>query len=308
MTHTITDLHTSSGLALRLRLACGLILVALVAPDAAFGQATVKPPEGFTPLFNGTDLSGWRGRPHYDPRKEAEGSPEERSKRQQDWNADLAAHWKVENGVIINDGKGVYLTTPADYGDFELLVDWMFPVACGDSGIYLRGNPQVQIWDPDCERDNKHGNQKGSGGLWNNPGDSPARFPLVKADKPIGQWNTFRIRMQGDRVNVVLNDKVVVDNQPLANFFAKGEPLPARGPIQIQTHGAPMHVRNVFIRELPAASSSGGSATGGFTAGAATESLSAQGAPDDTAHRQGEGPGWRDLGEKDFVNEIGRAS
>jgi hypothetical protein len=214
---------------------------------------SAKPPEGFTSLFNGTDLAGWRGRPHLDPRKEAEGNPEERSKRQQEWNADMASHWTVQEGVIVSDGHGVFLTTARDYGDIELLIEWMLPAPCADSGIYLRANPQVQIWDPDCERDFKHGNQKGSGGLWNSPADSPGKFPLVKADRPTGQWNATRIRMQGDRVTVVLNDQLVVDHQPLPNYFAKGEPLPARGPIQIQTHGAPMHVRNVFIRELPAA-------------------------------------------------------
>jgi len=275
------------------------VVLALVAGSAAT-QAPAQPPTppataapaGFTALFNGGDLAGWRGRPHVDPRKEAEGTAEERAARQQGWNADLAAHWKVENGVIVNDGKGVYLTTDRDYGDFELDLEWMFPEACGDSGIYLRGNPQVQIWDPDCERDRKHGNDKGSGGLWNNPAESAGRFPLVKADRPIGQWNRFRIRMQGDRVNVVLNDQVVVADAALANYFAKGEPLPARGPIQIQTHGAPMHVRNVFIRELAAAASTGPAPAGGA-------------ADAESAHRQGVGPGWRDLGEKDFVDVNG---
>ena len=232
------------------RLVPMLMLVAgsLLAGDARAAQ----PPDGFLSLFNGTDLAGWRGRPHLDPRKEADGTPDEQAKRQQEWNADMASHWRVENGVIVSDGHGVFLTTIRDYADIELLIEWMLPAPCADSGIYLRGNPQVQIWDPDCERDFKHGNQKGSGGLWNNPADSPGKFPLVKADRPTGQWNTTRIRMQGDRVTVVLNEQVVVDHQPLANYFAKGEPLPARGPIQIQTHGAPMHVRNVFIRELPA--------------------------------------------------------
>ncbi len=235
-----------------------------------------EPPAGFTPLFNGKDFAGWRGRPHFDPAKDAEGTPEEQAKRRAEWNADMATHWKVENGVIVSDGHGVFLTTDRDYADFELYVEWMFPAPCGDSGIYLRGNPQVQLWDPACERDFKHGCQKGSGGLWNNPAGAEGKDPLVKADKPIGEWNTTHIRMQGDRVSVVLNDQLVVDNQPLPNYFSKGAtPLPDRGPIQIQTHGAPMHVRNVFIREL--------------------------------GTLDGSGPGWRDLGEADFVNVNGAA-
>jgi len=243
-------------------------LVATAASVAVAQPAVV--PAGWTALFNGRDLAGWRGRPHFDPAKEAEGTPEERTKRQAEWDADMRQHWKVENGVIVSDGHGVFLTTDRDFGDCELVLEWMLPAACADSGIYLRGNPQVQIWDPACERDFKHGCEKGSGGLWNNPTDAPGKWPLVKADKPIGEWNTTRITMKGDRVTVVLNGQVVVNDAPLANYFQKGQPLPARGPIQIQTHGAPMHVRNVFVRDL------------------GTFDLSA--------------PGWRDIGEADFTN------
>lgn len=219
---------------------------------ALAGSALAEaPPEGFASLFNGADLAGWRGRPHADPREESKGSEAERADRQKKWDADMAAHWKVEDGIIVNDGHGVFLTTARDYGNFELLLDWKLVDPCGDSGIYLRANPQVQIWDPACERDVEHGCQKGSGGLWNNPGDSPGRFPKVKADEPIGEWNTTKIVMQGDLVTVTLNGEVVVEDCPLANFFEKGKPLPEKGPIQIQTHGGRMHVRNVFIRELP---------------------------------------------------------
>ena len=226
-------------------------------------------PPGFVSLFNGRDLTGWRGRPHQDPREDASGTAAEQMAKRQAYDHDMAAHWKVEKGEIVSDGQGVFLTTARDYGDCELLIEWMLPASCADSGIYLRGNPQVQIWDPDCERDFKHGCQKGSCGLWNNPAESAGKFPLEKADKPTGEWNATRIRMQQDRVTVVLNEKLVVDNQPLANFFEKDKPLPATGPIQIQTHGAPMHVRNIFIREL--------------------------------STLDGSGPGWRDLGESDFV-------
>ena len=231
-------------------LGIGRVLLQLTFLLLAASPSAAAPPAGYTALFNGRDLAGWRGRPHLDPAKDAEGAPADRAKRQADWNADLASHWKVEGGVIVNDGQGVYLTTDRDYGDFELLVEWMLPAPCADSGIYLRANPQVQIWDPTCERDFIHGCQKGSGGLWNNSGDSPGRFPLVRADRPIGEWNATRVLMRGERVTVELNGQLVVDEQPLANFFQKGQPLPARGPIQIQTHGAPMHVRAVFVRDI----------------------------------------------------------
>jgi hypothetical protein len=231
-----------------------LVLASLLLAAAAVAD---EPPQGFRALFNGRDLAGWRGRPQLDPQKEAATPADERSRLQEEWNRDLAMHWSVTDGVIANDGKGVYLTTDRDYGDFEFLLDWRLPEPCVDSGVYLRGIPQVQIWDPACERDLKHGCEKGSGGLWNNPAASPehapARFPLVKADKPVGEWNTMKITMRGEKVSVVLNGKTVVDDQPMANLFHRGEPLPERGPIQIQVHGAPIHVRNLFIRELPAA-------------------------------------------------------
>jgi hypothetical protein len=219
-----------------------LVVTAVAAADG--------PPAGFTALFNGTDLSGWRGRPHLDPRQEAEGSEAERAERQKAWDEDLATHWSVADGIIVNDGSGVFLTTARDYRDFELLVDWKLLDPCADSGIYLRANPQVQIWDPGCEKVFKHGCQKGSGGLWNNAADSPGKFPRVKADRPIGEWNSTRIVMRGDRVTVTLNGELVVEDCPLANYFEKGAALPEQGPIQIQTHGGRMHVRNVFIREL----------------------------------------------------------
>ena len=229
---------------------CLLLLVFVSIGRAEPTAGGTPPPEGFVPLFNGKDLAGWRGRPHFDPRKEIEGTPEERQARQEKWDADLASHWRVEGGVIVSDGEGVFLTTETDYGDVELLIDWMLPAACADSGIYLRANPQVQIWDPDCQRDFKHGCDKGSGGLWNNPADSPGKFPLVRADNPIGEWNTMRVRMVDHRVTVELNGQIVVEDSPLANYFEPGASLPSQGPIQIQTHGAPMHVRNIFVRKL----------------------------------------------------------
>ena len=92
---------------------------------------------------------------------------------------------------------------------------------------------------------------KGSGGLFNNPKGSPGQLPLVHADNAFGEWNSFVITMIGDKVTVVYNDKLVVDQAPLVNYFAKDQPLPATGPIQLQTHGGEIRWRNVFLREIP---------------------------------------------------------
>jgi hypothetical protein len=214
-----------------------------------------EPPKGFTALFNGKDLDGWYGWGTKEPREQLAMTPEQLAEMKKKSMEDVNAHWRVENGELVNDGKGLYLTTDKNYGDVEFLVDYkMLPL--GDSGIYLRGVPQVQIWDYTEEKKFPIGANLGSGGLWNNEKGSPGKDPLVKADKPFGEWNRFRIVMVGSRVSVWLNEKLVVDHAILENYFDKKKPadqrLPilARGPIQLQTHGSEIRWRNVFVREI----------------------------------------------------------
>ena len=128
-------------------------------PSAAAPQ-TAKPPKGFTSLFDGKDLTGWRGRqPNYDPAAEAKLSKEELAAKQAEWNTARDAHWKVDTakGEIVSDGQSPHLATAKDYGDFEFYVDWLMVSPNGDSGVYLRGYPQVQVWDPDNPREVKNG-------------------------------------------------------------------------------------------------------------------------------------------------------
>ena len=167
-------------------------------------------------------------------------SPEQLAKAQADADKKIRAHWKVEDGVLVFDGHGSHLCTAKDYGDFVLLVDWKIE-AKGDSGIYLRGSPQVQIWDPAQW-------PEGSGGLYNN--QKNPRKPLKKADKPVGQWNTFRIKMVGERVTVHLNDVLVVDNVVMENYWERDKPIYSRGQIELQSHGSTLYFRNVFIKPL----------------------------------------------------------
>jgi hypothetical protein len=205
-----------------------------------------KAPKDFTLLFNGKNLDGWQGLIALPKRAKFKG--EELAKKQQEANEKMVKHWTVKDGVIHYDGKNDNLQSAKDYGNFELWVDWMIGKK-GDSGIYLRGNPQVQIWDSD-NTPGARGLDKGSGsgGLWNNK-KSPNR-PLKKADKPVGQWNTFHIIMKGDNVTVFLNGELVVDDAPLANYWEKGKPLPAAGPIELQHHGDKLWFKNVYIKEL----------------------------------------------------------
>ena len=236
-----------------------LYLVVLLVVAASCGRAA--PPAGFTSLFNGTDLAGWRGGDTYDHRKLMALPVAERDALVAKWTASLTAlkdgkpHWSVDAGELLNDGLGGYATTVRDYGDFELLVDWKITTGT-DSGLYLRGVPQVQIWDPAMPDPKGHGAAKGSGGLWNNAKTSPGRDPLVRADRPVGEWNRFRVIMVGSRVSIWLNDQPVVDHVILENFYDKNlppaqrRPIPARGPIQLQTHGGETRWRNLYIREI----------------------------------------------------------
>lgn len=212
----------------------------------------VKPPKGFTALFNGQDMNGWHGMPHFDPRQLAAMSDSDYKSKIDEWTADAKQHWKVENQELVNDGNGAYLTTDRDYGDMELLIEYK-TVALADSGIYLRANPQVQIWDY-TEKGGKWniGADKGSGGLWNNSPGTPGKDPLVLADKPFGEWNKLRILQVGSRTTIHLNDKLVVSNAIMENFWDRAAPLFAKGPIQLQTHGGEIRWRNIFIRELSA--------------------------------------------------------
>ncbi|MBI5768231.1 MAG: DUF1080 domain-containing protein [Verrucomicrobia bacterium] len=217
-------------------------------------SAAINPPAGFTALYNGRDLAGWRGGDTFDHRAWLAMPEAERAKKDAEWTADMRAHWRAEGDELVNDGKGKYATTVKDYGDFELLVDYK-TVPLADSGIYLRGCPQVQIWDSTNQKEFKNGADKGSGGLWNNSARAPGKDPLVKADKAFGEWNRFRILMVGARVSVWLNERLVVDHAILENYYDKARkiPVPARGPIQLQTHGGEIRWRNVYLREIGAA-------------------------------------------------------
>ncbi len=202
----------------------GLLLGLSLAAARAGDGGTKKPPPGFTSLFDGKDLSDWKV-------DEAQ-----------------AKAWKVEDGTIHYTGKGGRnLATKKNYKDFELWVDWKITPK-GDSGIYLRGQPQVQIWDSEVLAGGlAEDKDKGSGGLWNNPKGSPGKVPLVNADRKPGEWNTFYIKMVGSKVTIKLNDKLVVDN---AEFLPLGKKCPPEGPIELQVHGTPLWFRNVFVKEL----------------------------------------------------------
>ncbi len=200
---------------------------------------------GFVSLFNGKDLSGW---------KALVGNPISRSKMtstqledaQNKTNEKTKGDWIVKDGLLIFTGHGDNLATTNQYGDVEMYVDWKITEK-GDAGIYLRGSPQVQIWDTSRR---EVGAQVGSGGLYNN--EKNPKNPLVVADNKIGEWNQFHIIMKGEKVTVYLNGQLVTDNVTLENYWDRKQPIFAKEQLELQAHGTYVAYRNIYLRELSA--------------------------------------------------------
>jgi HEAT repeat protein len=199
--------------------------------------------KGFVSIFNGKNLDGWQGLVG-NPVSRAKMSKEELSKKQEEANKKMTETWSVRDNTIVFNGKGANLCTIKDYGDFEMIVDWRITKE-GDSGIYLRGTPQVQIWDTTRV---EVGAQVGSGGLYNNQKNESK--PLKVADNPIGEWNTFRITMIGEKVTVFLNGDLVVDNVTMENYWDRSIPIFEKGAIELQAHGTDLAFRDIFVRDI----------------------------------------------------------
>ena len=213
---------------------------------------------GFESIFNGKDLSGWQGLA-IDPKQKESLSPEELQILQDTADAKVSKNWSVKDKSIVFNGDGSNLCSIKEYGDFEMVVDWRI-TRKGDSGIYLRGSPQIQIWDT-ARVD--AGAQVGSGGLYNNQVHESK--PLVVADNPVGDWNTFHITMIGEKVTVYLNGQLVVDNVVMENYWDRAFPIYPAGSIELQAHGTDLAFRDIYVRELEASNVlSGEEASEGF--------------------------------------------
>jgi hypothetical protein len=212
-----------------------LLALAVTATADADDAPLNTPPEGFVALFNGEDLSGWKGLVESPPKRAAL-TPEQLADAQKASDAKMREHWSIVDGSLKFDGHGHSLCTVKDYANFEMYVDCKIEPK-GDSGIYLRGSPQVQIWDDPV----------GSGGLYNNQ-NHPSK-PLAVADNPVGEWSTFYIKMVGDHVTVKLNGTLVVDTV-MENYWERDKPIYASGQIELQSHGSILYFRNVYVRQL----------------------------------------------------------
>ena len=219
--------------------------------DAVCPCSVKKCPAGFTALFDGKPeqlIANWKGvttREKFDnPIVRQAAKPAKRADMQKFADEHMVKHWSVRNGVLFFDGfRGGYsLATKKDYKDFEMFVDWRILSVTGDSGLYLRGSPQVQIWDAHNQW------HIGSGGLYNNK-KNPDKA-LTIADNLVGSWNTFRVKMVGEKVWVWLNGQLVVDNTTLENYWDRSRPIFPVEQIELQCHGDPVEFRNIFIKEL----------------------------------------------------------
>jgi hypothetical protein len=202
-----------------------------------------KAPNGFQALFNGKNLDGWKGLVG-SPITRAKLSSEVLAEKTKAATEEAKRHWTATDGMIAYDGKNDSLCTARDFKDFELHVDWKIGPG-GDSGIYLRGSPQVQIWDTLLTR---VGAEVGSGGLYNNQ-KNPSK-PRVVADNPVGEWNHFVILMVGERVTIYLNHQLVAQNVVLENYWDRTQPIFASGQIELQHHGNPIFFKNIYLREI----------------------------------------------------------
>ncbi len=206
--------------------------------------------EGFVSIFNGRDLTGWKGLVE-DPITRSKMKPAQMAKAQIKANEQMTNDWIVEDGSLVYVGTGFdNLCTQKQYADFEMYVDWRLDPNGEepDAGIYLRGAPQVQIWD--TARVNV-GAQVGSGGLYNNQVNRST--PLTVADNKLGQWNTFYIRMVGDRVTVRLNGVLVTDDIIMENYWDRSRPIFPIEQLELQAHGSRAYFRNIYVRELKSA-------------------------------------------------------
>lgn len=179
--------------------------------------------EGFKPLFNGTNLDGWKLR-----------------------NKDGKASWSVQNGNLVNsfgkDEHGTDLVSAEKFKDFVIRYEYQVPKG-SNSGLYLRGRHEIQITD---DGDRKAGAPGSNGGLYN------TAAPVILASRKAGDWQEVEARIEKNLVTVYLNgvkihDKVVADKATGGELDAN---LNDAGPIMLQgDHGA-VAFRNIRIKKL----------------------------------------------------------
>lgn len=214
-------------------------LVAAIALSATLrADDAAKPPEGFTAIFNGKDLDGWKVI---------------NSKNKDAWAAE-------EGHIVCKSGGGGFLVTEKEYGDFEFRCEYKWSKEGGNSGVGLRippagGDPayvgmEIQLIDDEnWEKVHKFklADYQHTGSIYD---VQPAK---LQANKPIGEWNAVRIVCQGRKVTIEQNGKELV-NANLDDFEKKFEKHPGlkreKGHLGFQSYNIKVEFRNVFVKEL----------------------------------------------------------
>lgn len=197
------------------------------------------PPADAIVLFDGTDLSQWRG----------EGGGR--------------AAWEVKDGVATVNGSGS-IVTKQPFGDCQLHIDWATPAVVsgegqgrGNSGVIFQGRYELQILDSYQNRTYFNGQ---AGALYSQSA------PLVNVSRKPGEWQSYDVIFHAPRFDengkllkvgtiTVLHNGVLVQDHveirgPTAQQPPKYEPHPLKQPLVLQDHGNPIRFRNIWIREL----------------------------------------------------------
>ena len=224
-----------------------IAILALVAILGAGASALAQPAAatsdaGWTTLFDGKSLAGWRAFKSETP----------------------PPGWEVKDGILVHSGKGGDLMTVREFGSFELELDFKIAVG-GNSGIMYRvvtdgdapywSGPEYQILDNERHRDAKNGPDRLTGANYD------LIAPSAAASKPAGEWNTAKIVVRGSRVEHWLNGTKVVEyefgspewTRLVSENKFKAWPIygkAARGHIVLQDHGDVVEFRNIRIKDL----------------------------------------------------------
>jgi hypothetical protein len=222
-------------------IAASVLLLSLAPADAVQGAEPKMVPPGPPPadavvLFDGTDLSKWRG---------AKGD----------------ARWKLEDGAMVVNGTGNVFTRQ-EFGDCQLYIEWATPAKVegegqgrGNSGVYLQGRYEIQILDSYQNPTQPDGQ---AGAFY---GHNP---PLVNASRPPGEWQVYQIIFRAPRKGedgsirpgsftvfhngVLIQDHVPIPGEPTAAAAFGG--VAEKGPLMLQDHGNPVRFRQIWLRPL----------------------------------------------------------
>ena len=202
------------------------------AVDEIKGLLAKLPAEGYLPVS--LEPSGWEA---------VVGDPETRkamkakalAKAQTEARAAMTKNWTAENGVLTGAADGGTIGSAKNYENFELILDWKTE---GEAAMGIRSIPQIALGG------------KNSGALTGNMLHDNAA-PKAAANGP-QEWNTMQVKVVSDRVTVVLNGVTTAENVILENACNREIPAYAEGQILLIAGNAPLNVREMYIRELPA--------------------------------------------------------